>query len=250
MNDLKVAIIGGSGVYNLFPESQEKSIETPYGEPSDSILIGKLGDKRVAFIPRHGKNHTIPPHAINHRANIHALASLYVQYLIGTAAVGVINEKIKPVYFIIPDGFLDFTGRPWTFYDEFDEGKGPFHVDMTYPFSRNIRVYLIESCRELDFPYHDGGVYVNTIGPRFENPAEIEMYLRAGADIVGMTNVPEVILSSELGIYYATIAIGTNYAAGISKNPLRYDEVKEMMVEREDQLNEILIRTVAKLYEK
>jgi 5'-methylthioadenosine phosphorylase len=157
--------------------------------------------------------------------------------------------------FIIPHNFVDFCD-PSTFYDRF-EADNPIHVDMTNPFSSTIRRYLIKTLEELteiygelEYPFHGKSVYWRTYGNRFETDCEIELLSRLGADIVGMTNPPEATLAREVGIEYATIAIGTNYAAGISDNELGYDEVEKIMRKRRKQLNQILIRTVAKLYEK
>ncbi len=173
------------------------------------------------------------------------MKSLGVKNIISTATVGIINTKINPGDFIIPNDFLDFTKTPQTFFNKFE--KEPIHTDMTKPFSEKIRKFLIETCKEFGYSFHESGVYVNACGPRFETPAEIRMFDILGADIVGMTIVPEVVLSNELGIEYATIAIGTNYACGISKKLLTFKEVHDMTRKKEAQLKKIIKKAVNKI---
>ena len=242
---VRTGVIGGSGVYELFEKVKHKAVKTPYGKPSDKISIGEIGEKKVAFIPRHGKKHTIPPHSINHRANIHAFKSLGVENIISTASVGIININIKTGDFIILDDFLDFTRKPHTFFDKFKEN--PVHIVLTNPFSPKLREILIEVCKEKGFSFHDRGIYVNTSGPRLETPAEIRMFNILDADVVGMTVVPESILSKELEIKYATIAVGVNYACGISEKPLSVDEMKTGMKWKEQELKEIIKEAVKRI---
>jgi 5'-methylthioadenosine phosphorylase len=241
---VRVGIIGGSGVYEFLTDAEEKEVETPFGKPSDKISIGNLSGKKVAFIPRHGRKHTIPPHNINHRANIFSLKSLGVENIIAIASVGIINTKIKIGDFILPHDFLDFTKKPYTFYDKFEEK--PVHVDVTHPFSNKLRELLIEICEEKKYPFHKTGVYVNTCGPRLETPAEIRMFKELDADIVGMTVVPEAVLSRELGIEYAAIAVGINYACGIEEGPLKI-ETQKIMNEKKPQLKELVEEVVKRI---
>jgi 5'-methylthioadenosine phosphorylase len=222
----------------------EKDVKTPYGPPSEKISIGMLSGKNIAFIPRHGRRYNIPPHNINHRANIYALRSLGVESIISIVPVTIINTNIKIGDFIIINDFLDFTGEPHTFYDIFK--SEPVHIDMTYPFSNTLRNLLIEVFREKEFSFHEKGIYVNTIGPRLETPAEIKAYKTLGADVVGMTVVPELILSKELGIAYATLCVGINYASGVIEGPLEYDSQK-IMKEVNPQLKEIIKDVVGRI---
>jgi 5'-methylthioadenosine phosphorylase len=242
---IRIGIIGGTGVSKILREIEEKNIKTPYGRTSDKILIGNLGLKKIAFINRHGKKHSIPPHNINHRANIYAFKSLGVKNIISTSSVGIINTKIRIGDFIILDNFLDFTKTTYTFFDRFE--KKPIHVDLSNPFSIKLRKILIEACKEKKYPFHDKGTYVNTSGPRLETPAEIRMFKKLNGDVVGQTIVPEVILSKELNIEYASVAVCANYAAGISKKSLSYEEIEEKMREKEPILREIIKKAVEKI---
>jgi len=238
----KVAVIAGTGLCDpKFLENMEKlSIETPYGKPS-YLLKGKIDGREVILLVRHGKKHEYPPHRVNYRANIWALKELGVERVISVSAVGIINPKISPGDFVIVDQFIDFTKqRPFTFYD----GSEVYHVDFTQPYCPEMRNTIIKKARELGISFHEKGVYVCTEGPRYETPAEIKMFKLLGADVVGMTNVPECVLARELCICYAAICVGTNYAAGMQSR-LTSDEVVDMM-ERKGKELKILLREVLK----
>lgn len=220
----EVAIIGGSGLYDMEMMSQVEKItvETIYGNAF--AAIGLLEGKRVAFMPRHGVHHTVPPHLVNYRANIAALKDIGVEKIIATVSVGSLNMEMKPGHLVFLDQFVDFTkSRPLTFYEGGDDGV--VHTDMSEPYCSQLRENLISVSASLNRTSHSRGVYVCTEGPRFETPAEIRMFRVLGGDLVGMTNVPEVVLAREKGICYAAIAVVTNFAAGISKNPLSHEEV-------------------------
>ena len=242
---VRLGVIGGSGLYEFLTGATEKSIKTPYGKPSDKIPISNIEGEKVAFLPRHGKKHSIPPHSINHRANIFALKSLGIENIISVGSVGIINANIKIGDFIIVDDFLDFTKQVYTFYDTFKNKS--LHLDMTYPFSEKLRKMLIEICKEKNYNFVDNGIYVNTWGPRLETKAEIRMFNNLGADVVGMTIVPEAVLSRELGIEYASIAVGINYACGISEKPLNYEEIERGMKKKEPQLKEIIKEVIKRI---
>jgi 5'-methylthioadenosine phosphorylase len=233
---VRLGVIGGSGLYEFLTNATEKNIKTPYGKPSDKISIGKIEGKEVAFLPRHGKKHSIPPHIINHKANIFALKSFGVENVVSVSSIGIINANIKIGDLVIVDDFLDFTKRPYTFYDTFK--SKPVHVDLTNPFSNSLRKLLIDICKEKKYSFVDKGIYVNTCGPRLETPAEIRMFNNLDADVVGMTAVPEAILSKELGIEYACIAVGINYACGIEKGPIVLET--KIMEQKIPQLREII----------
>jgi 5'-methylthioadenosine phosphorylase len=241
---VRVGIIGGSGFYELLSNTEGKNVKTPYGKPSDKIYIGNLSEKKVAFLPRHGKKHTIPPHNINHKANIFALKSLGVDNIVSIASVGIINADIKIGDFIILSDFLDFTKRAYTFYDIFK--KETVHADLTYPFSNRLRRLLVGICKEIGCSFHDKGVYVNTSGPRLESPAEIRVFGNMGADVVGMTVVPEAILSKELGIEYANVSVGINHACGIIEGPMKI-ETEKIMKEKDTMLKEIIKKVVERI---
>jgi 5'-methylthioadenosine phosphorylase len=239
------AVIGGTGVYNpkMLSNLKEVSLETSYG--TVGIKIGKLDGKDVAFLARHGAKHSVPPHKINYRANIMALKKMGVKKVIATAAVGSLNEEMAPGQLVLIDQFIDFTkGRIQTFYE--GEEKGVLHVDMTAPYCSQLRKVILESCFP-DIKLHSKGTYVCTEGPRFETPAEIKMFKMWGGDLVGMTSVPEVVLARELSMCYATIAMVTNYAAGISPNPLTHQEVVETMAQNTQNLQKIIMKTLENL---
>jgi 5'-methylthioadenosine phosphorylase len=237
-----IGLIGGYGLEKVLRKKQWRAARTPYGYPSSKIVMGVIADKRAAIICRHGENHSIPPHRINHLANIWTLHSLGIEFIINTAAAGSLNEKIKPGSFILPHDFIDFRFQPTTFYHQFKNEKG--HTDMTAPYSVYLREKIQKAAKNLGIPVRNRAVYINTLGPRFETPTEIRMFKKMGADIVGMTNVPEVILANELGIEIAAVAIATNFAAGISKNSLTSKEVDEMMAQKEKQLKNLILETV------
>jgi len=243
-SSVRLAIIGGTGVYDprILANIREELIKTPYGEVR--LRIGTYAGEEVAFLPRHGAKHSVPPHLINYRANIWALKSLGVERVFATTAVGSVNPNMKPSDFVIIDQFLDFTkGRPATFFDGGEQGV--VHTDFTDPYCPELRAVLAASAATLPITVHQGGCYVCTEGPRFETPAEIRMFGKLGGDLVGMTNVPEVVLAREAGLCYATVSMVTNFGAGISPIPLTHEEVLEVMAANADNLKQLIMRTLA-----
>jgi 5'-methylthioadenosine phosphorylase len=240
---ITIGIIGGTGVYdpNILENVYDAEIVTPYG-----IVNYKVGDftkKSVAFIPRHGSSHSIPPHLINYRANIWALKNLGVQNIIATTAVGSLNLAMKPGHFVLPDQFLDFTkNRVNTFYEGGE--RGVVHVDVTEPYCPTLRKILNQAGQNLNLSIHNGGTYVCTEGPRFETPAEITMFNKLGGDLVGMTNVPEAVLAREAEMCYVTVSMVTNYAAGISKLPLTHAEVLETMQSNTENIKQLVMSAI------
>lgn len=224
----KLAFIGGSGIYNpeILDKLESHKINTPYGIAHYKSGIYK--NKEVVFMARHGEKHTIPPHKINYRANIYALKQLGITAIISTSAVGSLNLKYKLGDFLLINQFIDMTKcRQNTFFD--GEIFGVAHADMTEPYSIELRNLIYNEADKLNLSIYNEGTYVCTEGPRFETPAEIKMFKILGADVVGMTNIPECSLSREAGIAYSTIAMITNFAAGISKEILTQKEVFECM---------------------
>ena len=216
------AIIGGTGVYDpaLLESSSKVSVETSFGVAE--ATVGVYQGKRIAFMPRHGYGHTVPPHKINYRANIQALKQLGVKQILATAAVGSLQPQFEPGSLVVIDDFLDFTkARPTTFF----EHDGVVHVDVTDPYCSRLRQSLVAAAGSLTIPVHASGTYVCTEGPRFESPAEIRFYQSLGAAVVGMTSIPEVVLAREAEMCYATVCMVTNYGAGISPTPLTHEEV-------------------------
>ncbi len=214
-----IAIIGGSGLTQLscLEISHRKNISTPYGEPSGPLIFGKINNQDVVFLARHGHDHSIPPHRINYRANLWALHSVKPIQVIAVAAVGGIREDLTPGCMVIPDQIIDYTyGREFTYFDDAD--RPVTHIDFTNPYSQVVRAALLEAAKRAKEPIIDGGVYAATQGPRLETAAEINRLERDGADLVGMTGMPETALARELGLNYATIAVVANSAAGRGDN--------------------------------
>ncbi len=240
---LEYGIIGGTGVYDpqLLDELRDEQVMTPYGDVS--VQVGTFNGVEIAFMPRHGKGHSIPPHKVNYRANIWALKRLGVRCALATAAVGSLNPEMRPGHFVIIDQFLDFTKhREHTFFDGGDAGV--VHTDVTDPYCPRLRERLLEQAERLELTSHDGGVYVCAEGPRFESAAEIRAFRLLGGDVVGMTNVPESVLAREAGLCYAAMAMVTNMAAGISEQPLTHDEVVEIMAENTENVRRLALETI------
>ncbi len=239
-----LGVIGGSGLYKtkILKESDEVSCVTPFGQAL--VSVGQCGGKKVAFLARHGKDHSLPPHLVNYRANLWALSQMGVGRVLATAAVGSLREDYRPGDFVLLDQFIDFTrSRPYTFFDE----GGVRHVDMTEPYCPGLNDLVADAASTLDLTVHREGTYICTEGPRFETPAEIRMFRSWGADLVGMTNVPEVVLAREAGLCYSTVAIVTNMAAGINQDQLSHDEVVQVMAQAQSQLEDLIEQTIARL---
>jgi len=214
-----LAIIGGSGLTQLscLEISHRQIIRTPYGEPSGPLTFGKLHGEDIVFLARHGHGHTIPPHAINYRANLWALHSLKPAHVISVASVGGIRADPTPGKLVVPNQIIDYTyGRNFTFFEGKDQPVT--HIDFTQPYSQQTRALLLQAANNAYEAIADGGVYAATQGPRLETAAEINRLERDGADIVGMTGMPETALARELGLSYATLAVVANQAAGRGTN--------------------------------
>lgn len=210
-----IAIIGGSGLSQLsnLDITRREVVRTPYGEPSGALQFGHLCDQRTVFIARHGYGHTIPPHAVNYRANLWALKQAGAEAIISVASVGGIAEHLGPGTVLIPDQIIDYTwGRKATF---FDGGDSPVvHVDFTDPYNPELRQRLLAAAKRSGEEVVDGGTYAATQGPRLESAAEVNRLERDGAHVVGMTGMPEAVLARELEIPYAAILLVSNHAAG------------------------------------
>ena len=210
-----LAIIGGRGLTQLanLEITHQQVMRTPYGEPSGAFLFGTLNEHEVIFLARHGFGHTIPPHLVNYRANLWALREHGASKIISVATVGGIRPDLKPGVIVVPDQIMDFThGRDSTFFETRDR---PFsNTDFTLPYSTRLRSHILRSAQTAQQPCMDGGVYAATQGPRLDSIAEINRYERDGADMVGMTGMPETALAKELELDYAIIAVVANYAAG------------------------------------
>lgn len=214
-----IAIIGGSGLTQLscLEISRRQIIRTPYGEPSGPLTFGKLSNEDIVFLARHGHGHTISPHMINYRANLWALHSLNPAHVIAVASVGGIRADLTPGMLVVPDQIIDYThGRNFTYFDGKEQPVS--HIDFTLPYSRQTRALLLRAAQSANESLCDGGVYAATQGPRLETAAEINRLERDGADIVGMTGMPEAALARELGLNYAALAVVANHAAGRGAN--------------------------------
>ncbi|AHC51328.1 5'-methylthioadenosine phosphorylase [Sulfolobus acidocaldarius SUSAZ] len=245
----KIGIIGGSGLYDpkILENTREIKIYTPYGEPSDYILLGELEGKSVAFLPRHGRGHRIPPHKINYRANIWALKELGVKWLISVSAVGSLRMDYKPGDFVIPDQFIDMTkGRDYTFFD----GPVVAHVSMADPFCNSLRKIILDIAREMKIQTHERGTYICIEGPRFSSRAESRVWKEVfKADIIGMTLVPEVNLACEAQMCYSTIAMITDYDV-FAELPVTAEEVIKVMAENTEKARKLLYGVIKRLPEE
>ncbi|WP_440222775.1 S-methyl-5'-thioinosine phosphorylase [Dokdonella sp. MW10] len=212
---LDLAVIGGTGLYQ-FPgltDVATQHVDTPFGAPSDAIVSGRLGERRIAFLARHGGSHTIAPHRVNYRANVWALHALGARRVVGVNAVGGIRDDMGPRVLAVPDQIIDYThGRVSSFCDV--DGAKVEHIDFSEPYSASLRAGLVAAAARAGIAVVDGGCYGATQGPRLETRAEIARMRRDGSDLVGMTGMPEAALARELGIDYACVALVANWAAG------------------------------------
>lgn len=222
METSRIGIIGGSGLCSL-PELRVRAgfrPQTPYGYPSDSVLVGTFEGQEVAFVPRHARNHHIPPHRVPYKANLAALKSLGVYHVIGTCVVGSLRREIVPGSFVVPDQFIDFThGRD----DTFDADRQLVHLPMGEPYCKTLSGVAADVLHSLGVPTVDRGTVVVIQGPRFSTKAESAMYALLGGDIVNMTQYPEVYFARELGLCYTSIASVTDYNVGVASDQVLDD---------------------------
>jgi 5'-methylthioadenosine phosphorylase len=241
----EIGIIGGTGLYDpkLLKNVEEITLETPYGAPSDAITVGELGGRRVAFLPRHGKKHTIRPTDINSRANIFALKKLGVQRILAPSTVGSLKEEFKPGDMVFVDQFIDrTTRREQSFYTE----KQVCHISVAEPMCLELRRTLIAVAKDMGIRAHNTGTYVCIEGPRFSTKAESKMFRSWGADVVGMTLVPECVLAREAEICYASIATVTDYDVW-KDQPVCVDDIVKTMRANIENVKRIIIEAVAKM---
>ncbi|MHB8666987.1 MAG: S-methyl-5'-thioinosine phosphorylase [Burkholderiales bacterium] len=227
-----LAIIGGSGLTQLsnLDVTRRLAVRTPYGEPSGALTFGRIGGADVLFLARHGYGHTIPPHAVNYRANIWALGQQKVEGVISVASVGGIRADMRPGAIAVPHQILDYTwGRKNTF---FEGGEQPVtHIDFTEPYSARLRRRILDAAHACGETISEEAIYAASQGPRLETAAEIDRLERDGADVVGMTGMPEAALAREAGLEYATIAVVANFAAGRgdSLHGVRMEEIERVL---------------------
>jgi len=243
-----IGIIGGSGLYQMeqLRDATEHKIETPFGAPSDSLIGGTLGERQVYFLPRHGRGHRILPHELNHRANIYALRSLNVRWIIAVTAVGSLQEKYKPRDILLPSQFYDRTSlrSGHTF---FGEGIAA-HVSFAEPISLQLRNLLADSAKKVGVTAHNGGTYVNMDGPAFSTRAESELNRRHGFDVIGMTNLPEAKLAREAEIALATMALITDYDCWkVEEEPVSAQTVFGHLIANAESAKKVLVEAIPRI---
>ncbi|MFD0274890.1 S-methyl-5'-thioadenosine phosphorylase [Kitasatospora sp. NPDC127111] len=249
----ELGVIGGSGLYALLDDVTEVSVDTPYGPPSDSLFLGEVAGRSVAFLPRHGRGHRIPPHRIDYRANLWALHALGVRQVLGPCAVGGLRPEYGPGTLLVPDQFVDRTsGRVQTYYDglPLPDGTVPevVHVSMADPYCPAGRAVALDAARGAAWEPVDGGTLVVIEGPRFSTRAESRWYTANGWSVVGMTGHPEAVLARELGLCYTSLALVTDLDAGVeSGEGVTHAEVLEVFARNVDRLRTVLFTALGNL---
>src|ERR1700704_586008 len=243
-----IGVIGGSGLYQMegLEDTTEQKIETPFGPPSAAVIGGKLNRRRVYFLPRHARGHRLLPHELNHRANIYALRSLNVRWIIAVTAVGSLQEKYAPRDVVLPSQFYDRTSSR-SAHTFFGDGIAA-HVSFAEPISAKLRTMLAESATKLGIKVHNGGTYVNMDGPAFSTRAESELNRRHGFDVIGMTNLPEAKLAREAEIALATLAMITDYDCWkVEEEPVSAHTIFEHLVANAEMAKRILADAIPRL---
>ena len=242
---MTLAIIGGTGLSSLagLDIIEQKVIDTPFGEPSGAISIGRIDGESIVFLPRHGVGHTLPPHKINYRANMWALHSVGAKQIIAIAAVGGIREDLSPGILAVPDQIIDYTyGREQSFFSyDFTADK---HLDFTYPYDETLRQAILQAAKKKQISLINGGTYGATQGPRLETAAEIKRMAQDGCAMVGMTGMPEAYLARELAIPYATCALSVNWAAGLTSGTITMEQIELTLAEGMDQVKQLLLEFI------
>jgi 5'-methylthioadenosine phosphorylase len=243
--DAEIGVFGGSGFYSFVDVLEEVEVETPYGKPSAPIVIGEVGGRRVAFLPRHGRAHELPPAQIPYRANVWAMRELGVRRLIGPCASGALRPELELGAFVVCDQFVDRTwGRDDTFYT----GPETTHVSPADPYCSDLRRLLVETARELEITVHDGGTVVVIQGPRFSTRAESRWFQAAGFDMINMTAYPEGYLARELELCYANISMVTDHDVGVEgAEPVTHETVIRVFQENNERLRDLLFAVIPKI---
>ncbi len=247
---MKIGIIGGSGLDNpnILQEAKDLEVNTPYGQPSSPLKIGKINGIEVVLLARHGREHTIPPTQVNFRANIQALKEIGCTHIIATTACGSLREEINRRDLVILDQFIDFTRhRAITFHEKFEPGK-IIHTPMAEAFSKELRQALILSCQELELKHHKKGTVVTIEGPRFSTKAESHMFRAWGADVINMSIAPEATLANEAGIPYAAVAMSTDYDCWKENEAaVTWEEVLKVFQSNVEKVTKLLVNTIPKI---
>jgi 5'-methylthioadenosine phosphorylase len=237
-----IGVIGGSGFYEFFSSAEEVTVATPYGEPSDPVMIGEVAGRRVAFLPRHGRDHRFPPHRIPYRANLWALRSLGVRQILAPSAVGALTVSYGPGTLVIPDQLVDRTsGRDQTFYDT----GGAVHVPFADPYCPVGRAHAAATARAVGWVPAASGTLVVIQGPRFSTRAESQWYAAQGWTLVGMTGYPEAVLARELALCYTTLALVTDTDAGVDEGEgVTHAEVLEVFAANAVRLRQLVEKVI------
>ncbi|MEV7354855.1 S-methyl-5'-thioadenosine phosphorylase [Kitasatospora sp. NPDC091276] len=249
----ELGVIGGSGLYALLDDVTELRVDTPYGPPSDALFLGEVAGRRVAFLPRHGRGHGLPPHRIDYRANLWALHSLGVRQVLAPCAVGGLRPEYGPGTLLVPDQFVDRTsGRVQTYYDGLPLPGGAVpevvHVSMADPYCPDGRRAALDAARDAAWEPVDGGTLVVIEGPRFSTRAESRWFTANGWSVVGMTGHPEAVLARELGLCYTSLALVTDLDAGVeSGEGVTHAEVLEVFAGNVDRLRTVLFKALESL---
>ncbi|MBN2624985.1 MAG: S-methyl-5'-thioadenosine phosphorylase [Acidimicrobiales bacterium] len=247
-----IGIYGGSGLYSLLDDVEEVTVETPYGPPAAPVTVGEVAGRRVAFLPRHGRNHELPPHRVPYRANAWAMRELGVRAIFGPCASGSLQPDIHPGEFVVLDQIFDrTTGRESSFHHGPDspDGWAPVdHVSFADPYDDRLRAVAVEACRAEGVTVHDGGTVVVMEGPRFSTRAESRWYSAQGWHVINMTQMPEAVLATEIGVPYAAVALITDYDVGLDGmpgvEPVTIDEVMATLERNADVIRKVLFRAV------
>lgn len=242
----ELAIIGGTGLTKIkeLEITSRQVVSTPYGEPSGPMTFGRIANRDVVFLARHGYGHTIPPHRVNYRANLWALQFIGVRQVVAVGSVGGIAEAFGPGCLAVPDQLIDYTwSRDHTFFE--GEASGVTHIDFTYPYTAGLRERILAAARDAELDILDYGTYGATQGPRLETAAEIDRLERDGCHIVGMTGMPEAALARELGLEYGTCAVVANRAAGRSKyGTIAVSKIEHTLKEAMERVRRLLTHLV------
>ncbi len=244
----EIGVFGGSGLYELLEDVTEVTVDTPYGAPSSPLHVGVVEGRRVAFLPRHGAHHEFPAHKVNFRANVWAMKEAGVQGILAPCSVGSLQPQIAPGHFVVVDQFIDRTsGRADTFFD----GPGAQHTPMAHPYDERLRGVLIDACRAEGVPVHERGTVVVIQGPRFSTTAESRWFGQMGWAVVNMTNYPEAALAKELDLPYASVALVTDYDAGLEDDPqvapVTQEQVFEFFRQNIGRVRGVLFKAIAAL---
>ncbi len=241
----QIGVFGGSGFYALMENATERWIETPYGLPSDKVALGEIGGRRVAFMPRHVRDHRYPPHAINYRANLYAMKQLGVEWILGPTACGSLKAAIAPGSMLVADQLVD---RTWGRRDTYFDGPLATHVSFADPYCPTLRPIAVASLRSLGIETHDGGTVVVIQGPRFSTRSESKWYQSQGWEVINMTQYPEAYLARELEMCYANISLVTDYDVGLEgMAPVSQMEVFEVFKRNNERLKGAITEIVSRI---